>query len=199
MARWGVHWWATWLISVSIKFPAVNILFWAYQILAVALLAAASMTAFQDVQATEWRDVAIGEIPEIIVYRDHTRHIHPLGDHRLCRCHDHHVPGQGQDHSGGAVLRCWRIHADHGHGLGHPQAHSATLYWSNARHWAHLAADLPLCLSGIVFVGQIVGKWEEGGWIRLITLTILVTSAHLLLISPLGHRSTGANPPHCAR
>ena len=28
------------------------------------------MTAFQDAQATEWRDVAIGEIPEIIVYRD---------------------------------------------------------------------------------------------------------------------------------
>ena len=28
------------------------------------------MTAFQDVQATEWRDVAIGEIPEAIVYRD---------------------------------------------------------------------------------------------------------------------------------
>ncbi len=28
------------------------------------------MTAFQDLQATEWRDVAIGEIPEIIVYRD---------------------------------------------------------------------------------------------------------------------------------
>ena len=45
-------------------------LFWAYQILAVALLAAASMTALQDAQATEWRDVAIGEIPEVIVYRD---------------------------------------------------------------------------------------------------------------------------------
>ena len=28
------------------------------------------MTAFQDAQATEWRDVSIGEIPEVIVYRD---------------------------------------------------------------------------------------------------------------------------------
>lgn len=45
-------------------------MFWGYQILAVLLLAAASMTAFQDAQATEWRDVAIGEIPEIIIYRD---------------------------------------------------------------------------------------------------------------------------------
>ncbi len=50
--------------------PGGNILFWVYQFLAVGLLAAASMTAFQDAQATEWRDVAIGEIPEAIVYRD---------------------------------------------------------------------------------------------------------------------------------
>ena len=52
------------------QIPGGEILFWAYQILAVALLAAASMTAFQDLQATAWRDVAIGEIPEIVVYRN---------------------------------------------------------------------------------------------------------------------------------
>ncbi|MEW5940187.1 MAG: hypothetical protein AB1750_11020, partial [Chloroflexota bacterium] len=52
------------------EIPGGTILFWAYQILAVAMLAAASMTAFQDAQATEWRDVAIGEVPEIIIYRD---------------------------------------------------------------------------------------------------------------------------------
>ena len=51
-------------------FPGGNLLFWVYQLLAVLLLAGASMTAFQDAQATEWRDVAIGEIPEMIVYRD---------------------------------------------------------------------------------------------------------------------------------
>ena len=52
------------------QIPGGEVLFWTYQILAVALLAAASMTALQDAQATEWRDVAIGEIPEAIVYRD---------------------------------------------------------------------------------------------------------------------------------
>ena len=52
------------------QIPGGTLLFWAYQILAVALLAAASMTALQDAQATEWRDVAIGEIPEVIIYRD---------------------------------------------------------------------------------------------------------------------------------
>src|SRR5512143_1690292 len=52
------------------ELPGGNILFWTYQLLAVALLAAASMTAFQDVQATAWRDVAIGEMPEVVVYRN---------------------------------------------------------------------------------------------------------------------------------
>jgi len=52
------------------KIPGGSILFWTYQILAVGLLTAASMTAFQDLQATAWRDVAIGEIPEIVVYRN---------------------------------------------------------------------------------------------------------------------------------
>ena len=58
------------------QIPGGTILYWAYQILAVGLLAAASMTAFQDLQATEWRDVAIGEIPEIIVYRDNVVRLH---------------------------------------------------------------------------------------------------------------------------
>ncbi len=52
------------------QIPGGTLLFWVYQILAVGLLAAASMTALQDAQATEWRDVAIGEIPEVIIYRD---------------------------------------------------------------------------------------------------------------------------------
>ena len=47
-----------------------TLVFWVYQLLAVGLLAAASMTAFQDLQATAWRDVAIGVIPEIVVYQN---------------------------------------------------------------------------------------------------------------------------------
>src|SRR5512145_399830 len=52
------------------QLPGGQILFWAYQILAVLLLAAASMTAYQDLQAMAWRNVAIGEIPELVVYRN---------------------------------------------------------------------------------------------------------------------------------
>jgi hypothetical protein len=61
--------------------PGGEILFWVYQIVAVLMLSAASMTALQDAQATEWRDVAIGEIPEAIVYRD------PRGTFTFCYHH----------------------------------------------------------------------------------------------------------------
>jgi len=43
-------------------------------------------------------------------------------------------------------------------------------------------------LSGIVFIGQIVGKWTEGGWVVLITFSMLVVAANALLISPIGIR-----------
>jgi hypothetical protein len=42
-----------------------------------ALLAAASMTAFQDAQATEWRDVAIGADPRVYCVSRQARHLHP--------------------------------------------------------------------------------------------------------------------------
>jgi hypothetical protein len=64
------------------QIPGGEILFWVYQILAVALLSAASMTAFQDLQATEWRDVAIGELPEFIVYRN-AQGLYPFSDKLL--------------------------------------------------------------------------------------------------------------------
>ena len=40
----------------------------------------------------------------------------------------------------------------------------------------------------IVFVGQIAGKWTEGGWVVLISFSILVLIANLVLISPVGYR-----------
>jgi hypothetical protein len=56
------------------------------------------------------------------------------------------------------------------------------------RLWAAGAAGFSAILSGGVFLGQIFGKWGEGGWIRLITLSVFFLAAHLVLISPLGFR-----------
>ncbi len=170
------------------QIPGGAVLFWAYQVLAVVMLAAASMTALQDAQATEWRDVAIGEIPEIIIFRDKrgtfTRSVTIT--------------------FGAAVLIMLLVRGQttvaapfYGVGVFLPIAvmglavrqHFLQNYTGRARSWGALGAGMAAALAATVFVGQIVGKWEEGGWIRLISFTTLLTSAHLALLSPVGYRT----------
>jgi len=170
------------------QMPGGEFLFWVYQILAVFMLAAASMTALQDAQATEWRDVAIGEIPEIIIYRDKrgtfTRSVTITFI--------------------AAVLIMFLVKGRttvaapfYGVGVFMPimvmglavRQHFLQNYTGRTRTLGALGAGIAAAFAATVFVGQIVGKWEEGGWIRLLTFTTLFASAHLLLISPLGHRS----------
>jgi hypothetical protein len=169
------------------QIPGGVILYWAYQILAVALLAAASMTALQDAQATEWRDVAIGEIPEAIIYRDKrgtfTRSVTIT--------------------FGVAVLIMLLVRGQttlaapfYGVGVFMPimvmglavRQHMLQNYTGRTRTWGAFGAGAAAAISATVFVGQIVGKWEEGGWIRLISFTTLFTAAHLVLLSPVGYR-----------
>jgi hypothetical protein len=169
------------------QLPGSTILFWTYQILAVALLAAASMTAFQDAQATEWRDVAIGEIPEAIVYRD------PRGTFTRSVTITFIV----------AVLIMFLVRGRtsvavpyYGVGVFMPimimglavRRHVLVTYTGRTRLWGGAAATFAAILAAIVFVGQIVGKWSDGGWIVLITFSILALAAHLMLISPMGYR-----------
>ncbi|HET7376404.1 MAG TPA: hypothetical protein VFK30_06835, partial [Anaerolineae bacterium] len=169
------------------QIPGGEILFWVYQLLAVALLAAASMTAFQDAQATEWRDVAIGEIPEAIVYRD------PRGTFTRSVTITFGI----------SIVIMLLVHGEtslavpfYGVGVFLPimimglaiRKHVLKHFVGRARTWGARASLLAAIISGVVFIGQLVGKWEEGGWIRLITFTTLFTSAHLLLLSPLGNR-----------
>ena len=169
------------------QLPGGGILFWAYQFLAVALLAAASMTAFQDAQATEWRDVAIGEIPEAIVYRD------PRGTFTRSVTITFFV----------SVIIMFLVRGEttravpyYGVGVFMPimvmslavRKHVLQHYTGRARRWGSFGAGLAATLAGIVFVGQIVGKWQEGGWVVLISFSLLALSAHLLLLSPLGYR-----------
>jgi hypothetical protein len=167
-----------------------TILFWAYQVLAVLMLAAASMTAFQDAQATEWRDVAIGEIPEAVVYRDargtFTRSvtftfIAAVIIMLLVRGQTTHaVPF----YSIGVFLPITAM------GLA-IRRHVLTHFTGRARTWGAAGATFAAALPAVVFLGQIFGKWSEGGWIRLITFGTLFTLAHLVLLSPAGHRAPG--------
>ena len=169
------------------QIPGGQVLFWTYQLLAVALLAAASMTAFQDAQATEWRDVAIGEIPEVIVYRD------PRGT----------FTRSVTITFGLAVFIMFLVRGEttkavpfYGVGVFMPimvmglaiRRHIQQHYKGRARTWGVIGATVASMLAGIVFVGQIVGKWEEGGWVVLISFSVLALLAHGLLLSPLGYR-----------
>jgi hypothetical protein len=169
------------------QLPGGQVLYLAYQILAVALLAAASMTAFQDLQATEWRDVAIGEIPEIIVYRDKrgtfTRSVTIAfvvvviitfiirGNTSLG------VPYYGIGVFMPIMMMGFAI-----------RQHILKTFTGRKRFWGSLGAGFAGVLSGIVFVGQIAGKWTEGGWVVLISFSVLILTANLVLISPIGSR-----------
>jgi hypothetical protein len=169
------------------QFPSGEILFWVYQILAVALLSAASMTAFQDLQATEWRDVAIGELPEFIVYRNEqgtfTRSvtigfIATIIIMLLVRGQTSvAVPFYGVGVFMPIMVMGLAI-----------RKHILLHYTGRKRTWGAIGASFAAGLAAIVFVGQIVGKWAEGGWMVLISFSVLVVAANVMLISPIGFR-----------
>jgi hypothetical protein len=169
------------------QLPGGTLLFVVYQSLAVLLLAAASMTAFQDAQATEWRDVSIGEIPEIIVYRD------PKGTFTRSVTITFGV----------AVIIMFLVHGQttaavpyYGVGVFMPimvmglamRQHVKRTLMGKMRTRALIGTTFAAVMSGVVFVGQIVGKWAEGGWVVLISFSLLAIAAHLMLLSPLGYR-----------
>lgn len=169
------------------QLPGGEVLFWAYQILAVVLLAAASMTAYQDLQAMAWRNVAIGEIPEIVVYRN------PKGT--FTRPVTAAVIA--------AILIQFLVRGNvslaipyYGVGVFMPimamglaiRQHILKNFTGKARVWGSTGATFAAVLAGLVFIGQIAGKWTEGGWVVLISLSVLVLIAHAILLSPAGYR-----------
>ncbi len=145
------------------------------------------MTAFQDLQATEWRDVAIGELPEIIVYRNKkgtfTRSVTvafavTLVIMFIIRAEvSAAVPYYGIGVFMPIMVMGFAI-----------RQHILRTYTGRKRFWGALGAGFAGVLSGIVFVGQIAGKWTEGGWVVLISFSILILLAHAILISPAGAR-----------
>ncbi len=167
--------------------PGGTVLFWVYQILAVLLLAAASMTAYQALQAMTWRNVAIGEIPEVVVYRNpkgtFTRPVTAaviaaiLVQFLVRGKTSAAVPYYGI----GVFLPIMAM------GLAIRQ-HIRKNSTGRARAWGSFGASLAAALAGFIFIGQIVGKWTEGGWVVLISLATLILIAHAILLSPAGYR-----------
>jgi len=170
------------------QLPSGEILFWAYQILAVALLSAASMTAYQDIQAMAWRNVAIGEIPEVVVYRNSqgtfTRPVTAAFIAALV------VQFLVQGNTSAAVPY-------YGVGVFLPitamglaiRRQIMTTAKGRMRTLGVIGANIATALGVAIFAGQIIGKWSEGGWLVLIALIVLVLIAHAILISPVGYRN----------
>jgi MFS family permease len=134
-----------------------------------------------------WRNVAIGEIPEIVVYRN------PKGT--FTRPVTAAVLA--------AILIQFLVHGKssaampyYGVGVFMPimamglaiRQHILQHKKGKARAWGSVGASLAAALAGLVFIGQIVGKWEEGGWVVLISFGVLIVIAHAILISPVGYR-----------
>jgi amino acid transporter len=164
------------------------ILFWAYQILAVGLLTAASMTAFQDLQAITWRNVAIGEIPEVVVYRNpkgtFTRPVTAAAIVAILI--QFLVRGQtttAVPYYGVGVFMPIAVM-----GLAMRQ-HVKQHLTGRARTWGLFGTTFAASLATLIFVGQIVTKWSEGGWVVLIVFSVLILMANLILLSPAGYRN----------
>jgi hypothetical protein len=166
------------------------ILFWAYQILAVGLLTAASMTAFQDLQAITWRNVAIGEIPEVVVYRN------PKGTFTR--------PVTAAAIA--AIIIQFLVRGNtstaipfYGVGVFLPitimglamRKHVSNNLTGRARTWGLIGTSFSTAFSAFILLGQIVTKWDEGGWVVLITMAVLVLISYIILISPAGYRDPG--------
>jgi hypothetical protein len=147
------------------QLPGGLILYWAYQ-----------------------RDVAIGEIPEIIVYRDKrgtfTRSVTIA--FAIVIIITFLIRGQtalGIPYYGIGVFMPIMM-------MGFAiRRHILKTFPKGAkRSWGAFGAGFAAILSGLVFVGQIAAKWTEGGWIVLISFSILAITANLVLISPVGYR-----------
>jgi hypothetical protein len=155
----------------------------------VLLLAAASMTAFQDTQATAWRDVAIGEIPQFVCYRDargtFTRSV--TGTFVLSVIimllvggnTTHAIPFYGV----GVFLPIMIM------GLAIRRHILLTVNSPRVRRIGSVLAAFAAVIAGVIFLSQLFARWEEGGWVRLITFTVLFSGAHIILMSRYGRRT----------
>ncbi len=170
-------------------FPDGNILFGAYQLLSVLLLAAASMTAFQDTQAMSWRNSPGGLMPEGMAIPDvkgtFTRSVTATFGVAVVIMFlvggntNHAIPFYGV----GVFLPIAFM------GLAVRQHLLQTADNPRLRRWGSAAAGAAAVISGFVFVNQIFARWEEGGWLRLISFTVLFGGAHLILMSNSGKRT----------
>ncbi len=157
------------------------------QIWSSLTLSFANMTAYEDMQSTAYRDGVRGILPILLVYRSPNGNFpRPvLATFFLATIIMILVNGNTS-----AAVPFYGI------GVFAPIAFMGFsvrqhLLRTKPRGYkvAATVTFLTACLSVFIFVSQIVGKFEEGGWIRLISFSSLYISGHLVLLSDGGKRT----------
>jgi len=156
------------------------------QIWASLTLSFANVTAYEDMQSTAYRDGIRGTLPIFLVYRapngSFTRSVYMTfivstiimvlvnGNTSAA------IPFYGIGVFGPIAFMGFSVSR-------HLMATKPKLYRTGS------AAAISIgCLSIIIFLSQIVGKFAEGGWIRLVTFSTLFIGGHILLLSRNGER-----------
>ncbi len=156
------------------------------QIWSSLTLSFANMTAYEDMQSTAYRDGVRGLLPLSLVYRS------PNGN----------FPRPVLLTFGVATLIMILVGGNTSaaipfYGIG-VFAPIAFMGFAVRRHLlatkpsgyriGSVFSFLAASLSVIIFMSQIVGKFEEGGWIRLVSFSSLYITGHLILLSSHGER-----------
>src|SRR5579871_475834 len=150
-------------------------------------LSFANMTAYEDIQSTAYRDGVRGILPVSLVYRA------PNGN----------FPRPVLLTFVAATVIMILVAGNtsaaipfYGIGVFAPIAFmgfSVTRHLRRTKpagyHFASAVTFITACLSVVIFISQIIGKFEEGGWIRLITFSSMFIFAHLILLSSHGERN----------
>ncbi len=149
-------------------------------------LSFANMTAYEDIQSTAYRDGVRGILPLALVYRA------PNGNFPRPVLLTFGVAVTIMILVGGNTSAAIPFY-----GIG-VFAPIAFMGFSVRRHLlvtkpagyrlGAAATFLTASLSVIIFMSQIVGKFEEGGWIRLVTFSSLYIIGHTILLSSSGER-----------
>ncbi len=156
------------------------------QIWSSLTLSFANMTAYEDMQSTAYRDGVRGLLPLALVYRS------PNGNFPRPVLLTFIVASIIMVLVGGNTSAAIPFY---GIGVFAPIAFMGFavrrhLLATKPRGYRAGAAGtfIIASLSVIIFMSQIVGKFEEGGWIRLVTFSSLYISGHLILLSRGGER-----------
>jgi amino acid transporter len=161
-------------------------LFFIRQIWSALTLSFANMTAYEDIQSTAYRYGVAGLMPISLVYRS------PNGN----------FPRPVLLAFGLAVLIIVLVGGNTSaaipfYGIG-VFAPIAFMGFSVARHLqvakpkgyraGSVFSIFAGCLSLMIFAGQVLGKFSEGGWVPLVAFALLFLVAHFLLLSARGER-----------